>query len=723
MTAARGKMTPMEQRGQWVDRVTAASWVVITVLAILATTATIVVWRHLAPGDSYFSLITALAAIVYATLGFLIVRRARNLIGWVLLGVGFGLAYISFAGVYAVFALVSHPGALPLPKFVGVSGQWVFVATNLALGLLLFVFPTGSLPSPRWRPVVIAGVVSGTLTTIGFVINPVTYGIPAPGGVALRLRNPAGISSSATSNLLVVSTWVVVLAIVAAFVSLVIRYRSGDREQRLQIKWVAFAAASALLCLLAALLSLIVCSCDQSNIATAFQILVGAIVLFGVPSALAVAILKHRLYDIDVIINRAVVYGLLAAAFTALYLLVVVGIGSLIGYGIGNPLLTTIAAVAIALLFQPLRRRAQRVANRVVYGDRATPYEVLSDFAERMAGTSGIDDVLDRMATILAQGTGATRVEVWLRVGGELRPVATWPAEATMPDPIALGRRGELPAFEGASRAIPVRHRDELLGALVLQKPRNEPLSPTEDKLLQDLASQAGLVLRNVRLAAELQATIEQLRASRRRLVEAQDEERRKIERNLHDGAQQQLVALTVQLGLLGRAAEDPERVRAMAEQLRGGLQDALDDLRNLARGIYPPLLADKGLPAALEAQGRKATVETRIEPDGIGRYPREVEAAVYFCALEAMQNVAKYAAARSTVVRLSDRDGVLTFEIKDDGRGFDPDMTTYGTGVQGMADRMDAIGGRLDVRSSPGGGTLVRGTIRLTGTEVTDDP
>jgi signal transduction histidine kinase len=182
-------------------------------------------------------------------------------------------------------------------------------------------------------------------------------------------------------------------------------------------------------------------------------------------------------------------------------------------------------------------------------------------------------------------------------------------------------------------------------------------------------------------------------------------------------------VALTVQLGLLGRAAEDPERVRAMAEQLRGALQDALDDLRNLARGIYPPLLADKGLPAALEAQGRKATVETRIEPDGIGRYPREVEAAVYFCALEAMQNVAKYAAARSTVVRLSDRDGVLTFEIQDDGRGFDPDMTTYGTGVQGMADRMDAIGGRLDVRSSPGGGTLVRGTIQLTGTEVTNDP
>ena len=235
---------------------------------------------------------------------------------------------------------------------------------------------------------------------------------------------------------------------------------------------------------------------------------------------------------------------------------------------------------------------------------------------------------------------------------------------------------------------------------------------------MQDLASQAGLVLRNVRLTAELQANVDDLRASRRRLVEAQDEERRKIERNLHDGAQQQLVALTVQLGLLERLADDPERVRQMATQLQGGLRDALDDLRDLARGIYPPLLADKGLAVALEAQGRKAAVATTIEPDGVGRYPREVEAAVYFCALEAMQNIAKYADARTAIVRLAERDGRLVFEIEDDGRGFDADATTYGTGVQGMADRLDAIGGTLDIRSAPGQGTVVRGEIL-----VADDP
>jgi signal transduction histidine kinase len=277
-----------------------------------------------------------------------------------------------------------------------------------------------------------------------------------------------------------------------------------------------------------------------------------------------------------------------------------------------------------------------------------------------------------------------------------------------------LGPDGALPVFQGVTRSVAVRHDDELLGALALEKPRNEPLTPTEDKLLQDLASQAGLVLRNVRLTAELRSTIDQLRASRRRLVEAQDEERHKIERNLHDGAQQQLVALTVQLGLLERQAEDPDAVRASATRLKEALQDALDELRALARGIYPPLLADHGLSAALEAQSRKGVVPTTIETDGIGRYPREIESAVYFCALEALQNVAKYADATTAVVRLGERDGTLEFEIADDGRGFDPSATSYGTGIQGMVDRLDAIGGILEVSSEPGHGTRVLGRIAL---------
>jgi signal transduction histidine kinase len=708
----------MDGDGAHAERLSTVLWVVTVAFGIAGAVLTLVVWRSLDPRDGFPNLFSGLSGVFYATLGAVIVRRARNPIGWILQGIALGLVLLSFAGAYSVVGLVWRPGSVPGAVAAGGFAEWVFGPTLTALGYLLFLFPTGRLPSPRWRPVLVVGLVAAGITTIGFIVNPVTYGVPAPGGVSFRIANPGGIEAlgDAVSAVLVVSVLTVVVVAGAAFGSLIVRYRSASRDERQQIKWLAFAAALALFSQAVAFGSLVACGCDNSPVANVAFIGTEVAAFLGIPAAITIAILKYRLYDIDVIINRAVVYGLLAAAFTGVYVLVVVGIGSVIGYGVGDPLLTTIAVVAIALLFQPLRRRAQRLANRVVYGDRATPYQVLSEFADKMAGTYGLDDVLQRMASILAHGTGATRVDVWLRVGGELRPVAAWPADATERRSIALAQDDGLPAIEDATRAVAVRHGDELFGALSLEKPRNEPLTPTEDKLLQDLASQAGLVLRNVRLTAELRANVDDLRASRRRLVEAQDEERRKIVRNLHDGAQQQLVALTVQLGLLERLADDPERVRQMATQLQRGLRDALDDLRDLARGIYPPLLADKGLAVALEAQGRKATVPTTIEPDGVGRYPRDVEAAVYFCALEAMQNVAKYADAQTVIIRLSERDGLLVFEIEDDGRGFDADATTYGTGVQGMADRLDAIGATLEISSVPGEGTIVRGAIVVAG-------
>src|SRR5204863_6520176 len=197
---------------------------------------------------------------------------------------------------------------------------------------------------------------------------------------------------------------------------------------------------------------------------------------------------------------------------------------------------------------------------------------------------------------------------------------------------------------------VPVIHQGDELGALEVSMPANDPLDPSREKLVQDLAAQAGPVLRNVRL-------IEELRASRQRLVAAQDEERRKIERNLHDGAQQQLVALAVQLKLLEQTAgKDPDRDRQLAAKLGSQANAALEDLRDLARGIYPPLLADKGLAVALENQARKAAVSTIIEAEGIGRYPQAVESTIYFCTLEALNNVAKYAEASRVIVRLTQR-------------------------------------------------------------------
>jgi signal transduction histidine kinase len=203
------------------------------------------------------------------------------------------------------------------------------------------------------------------------------------------------------------------------------------------------------------------------------------------------------------------------------------------------------------------------------------------------------------------------------------------------------------------------------------------------------------------------------LRASRQRLVAAQDEERRKLERNLHDGAQQQLVALTIKLRLVDSMTEkDPAKARELLATLQTDAADAIDTLRDLARGIYPPLLADKGLAAALDAQGRKAAIPVHVQQDGIARYPQQTEAAVYFCCLEALQNVAKYANATKATVSLSHKDGVLAFAVSDDGQGFDTATMPRGAGLQNMTDRLDALGGSIDIRSRPGGGTEVTGRV-----------
>jgi signal transduction histidine kinase len=353
------------------------------------------------------------------------------------------------------------------------------------------------------------------------------------------------------------------------------------------------------------------------------------------------------------------------------------------------------------------------LANRFVYGKRASPYQVLADFAQDMAGQLDADAALDRMAAVLGGATGAVRSEVWVLVGASLSPRSVWPAGAESgAAPEMVTRGAGLAVLGPVARAIGVYHQDQLLGAITLEKAKNEPVSATEDKLLIDLASQAGLVLRNVRLTAELQTTIDDLRASRRRLVQAQDDERQRIERNLHDGAQQQLVALSVQLSVLDGAADDPGEVRELTGQLRNGVRAALGDLRALARGIYPPVLADQGLCAALQAQAGRAPLPVLVDADGIGRFSRDVEATMYFCILEALQNIAKYAQASLATVTLTHVHGRLEFSVADDGAGFDPAAAAHGTGLQGMADRLSAVGGRLQIASVRGHGTTISGAV-----------
>ena len=307
-------------------------------------------------------------------------------------------------------------------------------------------------------------------------------------------------------------------------------------------------------------------------------------------------------------------------------------------------------------------------------------------------------------------GPGARRVVVWLRVGGELRPGATAGDPGAVPGPVLVPSAGAalpgLPALPDCDTSVPIRYQGELLGALAIAMPRDEPLRPAGAQLVADVAAQAGPVLSNAGLISEL-------RESRQRLVTAGDEARRRLERNLHDGAQQDLVALAIKLKLAGGVlGDDAAGGQGAAGGAAGGHRERAAEPADLARGIYPPLLADLGLVAALNAQAGKSPVPVTVRADGIGRFPQETEAAVYFCCLEALQNTAKYARASAARISLSAADGALTFAVSDDGAGYDSARTPMGSGLRNMADRLAALGGRLEVRSAPGAGTTVTGQL-----------
>jgi signal transduction histidine kinase len=652
-------------------------------------------------GDLFFGTLIAIGGVLYVAIGLLIAVRAGSVIGWFLAAVGVWYAMLTFGNAYGAVGLATYPGSLPAAEEVmtAFSQSWVFALVTLTM--LLLVFPDGRPPSSRWRPVLWLAGGGAVASYVLFLLKPA----PVEPVTGVRFPNPfaAPSLSGFVGPALVAAAWATVIGVIGCFAGLIVRYHRGDKELRQQVRWLGLVAAAGAACILMSLASLVACGCDESVVAViAFTALI-FIILLGVPGAIAVALFKYRLYDLDLVVSKALVYGILAALFTLVYVALVIGVGTIVGDR-GNSFLTIVTAVAIAVAFQPVRERVRHLANRIVYGKRATPYEVLSEFSDKVATAYAAEDVLPRMAQILASGTGASSARVWLRFGDELRPAVSWPENGSAP-PIAVeeGRPG---GFGEGEDGIEVRHLGELLGAISVTMPPSDPMNPSKERLVRDLAAQAGLVLRNVRL-------IEELRASRRRIVTAQDERAKGLERNLHDGAQQQLVALGVQLTLARRLIEpDAPKAAATFDALQQAATDALENLRDLARGIYPPLLADQGLVAALEAQARKAALPVEIEGEGVGRYPQEVEAAVYFCCLEALQNVAKYANASSARVRLADRDGMVTFEVTDDGTGFDPERTPLGTGLQGMKDRLEALGGILMMDSTPDGGTTVGGTI-----------
>jgi signal transduction histidine kinase len=632
----------------------------------------------------------------FAVVGFVVAwRKPGNPLGWIMLGTAIFLALSQDASFYAVADYRLRHGGLPL-GWVALLAQPGWALGIALFGLAILLFPDGRPPSPRLRWVVwvfatvaLLWIGSAVVITVGAILGHRTQ--VDSGGNLLLLDSSFPQSPFWWT---VLSTVFLVLGVACWLVSLAaqaLSYRRSSGERRQQLKWLMAGSA-------VALVSFLIASTIPAGARVGF---IGPAGFLAIPLSIGVAVMRYRLLDIDVVISKAVLYGSLAVFITAVYAALVVGVGTLAG-GRDRPLLAALAAAVVAVAFQPVRQWAGRLANRVVYGRRATPYQVLSEFARRIGGTYSAEDVLPQMAHTVAAGTGAERVVVWLRVDDELRPEAS--SDGSSHAGLLPVDGHELPPLPDADLSAPVVHQGQLLGAISVKMPKAEPLRPAGQQLVADVASQAGLVLANAGL-------IEDLRGSRQRLVAAQDEERRRLERNLHDGAQQDLVALAIKVRL-GAAAEDLAQAKEIFGELQTDTAGALENLRDLARGIYPPLLADLGLAAALNAQANKSPVPVTVDADGVGRFGQDTEAAVYFCCLEALQNTAKYAHATQAGICLQKQDETLRFTISDDGTGYNTSHTPMGSGLRNMADRLAALGGRLEVRSAPGQGTTIAGRL-----------
>jgi signal transduction histidine kinase len=754
---------------RWERRAVWLAWGVgLCTLVLLAASAVLLAldWEAIdSPGTAQLAVF--LGVPINGALGVLIaIRRPRNAIGWFLLAIAVAGAVFLFTDFLAIRALL---GGGALDGWVAWSGNVFNNASPVAeylIFLLILFFPNGRLlPGPRWRWVAGAALAAIAVELVqaftSVSLNQLSPRVPS---VPNPLAVPA-LDALTNSNSLVPQL-AFFLLIVLVLVAVVVRFRRSRDLERQQMRGFAYVAGATLA---AVLLTFTFTPPNHKLTETSVFVLVGTLaaaalarirrwrsvqrrpirwtpyivatvvgvgslsfsftspsngpdvanaalgVGFGVllPATIGLAVMRHGLYDLDIFISRSIVYGSLAIFITGVYVGIAVGIGTLVGSG-GKPNLglSILATAIVAVGFQPVRERVQRVANRLVYGNRATPYEVLSHFSERVAESYASDDVLPRMARVLAEGTSADVAEVWLRSGDALRRAAVFPLQSPAPAAVHLDGSAEL-SIPTTDRAVVVRHQGDVLGALTVTKRRGESLTPIEIRLMDDLAHQAGLVLKNVGLTSDLLARLEDLRSSRRRLVAAQDDARRKLERNLHDGAQQHLVAIKVKLGLVDMLlTRDPAKASATIVALKSDADEALETLRDLARGIYPPLLAERGLAVALQSQAGKATLPVHVDADGVGRYPQEIEAALYFCTLEALQNVQKYAKASNALVRLREDGGQLLVEVTDDGRGFDVAVTSRGAGLSNMEDRLEALGGTLRIETSPAHGTTLAAKV-----------
>ena len=637
-------------------------------------------------GSFSFSLVGALIAW----------SRPANPIGWLCLGLAVvDLGQDIVVRYLAYTLLVAPETSLPSLKAAGSLLPAAWLAPASCFLVLLIVFPSGR-PSSRWMTLV-AWVIP-LLAASAFALSAIQPGtLPPPFDTEENVLGVAGADGSADVALALTAA-IALLGLLAA-VDMVRRFRRSTGDERQQFKWFAYLTGWVPVLLLVWITLLVLDPERVSWLEAIFPFL-----LVSIPAAIGTAVLKYRLYDIDVVINRTLVYAALSACIVAFYALTVGALGAAFRAQ-GSLAISLVATGVVALLFQPLRQRLQRGVNRLMYGERDEPYAVLARLGRRLEATLTPDTVLPTIVQTLREA---------LKLPYAAISLATDPA----PDQPAVASAGT-PTRE--TLRLPLVYQHEPVGELLLA-PRGpgEPFSPADRRLLDDLARQAGVAVHAVRLTADLQR-------SRERLVTAREEERRRLRRDLHDGLGPALASMTLQTeAARDFYATDAARGDALLADLTTQLQAATADIRRLVYDLRPPALDELGLVGALRAQAARHEVgRTHIKvvvPDALPALPAAVEVAAYRIAQEALTNVLRHAAARTCVVTLSydEQAALLTVEVTDDGCGLPSDRRA-GVGLTSMRERAEELGGSCTVEALPDGGTRVRATLPCPGpaTEV----
>jgi len=637
--------------------------------------------------------------VVWAISGALVaIRRCADRLGPIMLG---------GAGTGAVAMFADAAGQAMVARLA--------LGVVAALGLHLLVsLPDGRLVGASRRAVVGAGYGIGTI--LGLLAPHDATG-PQPWPFVLL--------------------WVAVL--VTGLSGSNSRYHTAETGDRRRMQWVGWAVAVITeLVLVVVALRLVIDWPPHPTV-----VVLAATVLM--PLALAAGTHARMLARVDRLLARTVSLAGLTALIITAYVAVVVVFGrSISGDERTLLLLSMAAALVAALVFLSLRPRLNDAVNQLVYGEHVAPEEALRTWGSRLTRAIPLDELLLQLAESLRKSMSLSAAEIFTGSDGRFELAAGVPHRSA--EPLELGAKESLvvsragisggtwldvwvprlaPTNSANTRVAPISHGGSLLGLIVLTRSATSgPASEEDDRVVTELARQVGLALHNVQLDSALQASLVvlqetnlELQQSRLRIVSAGDAERRKLERNLHDGAQQHLVAMAVKLRMAEELIDDdPGEAVKVIEELRNNLKDAIVELRALAHGIYPPLLSSGGLREALPAAAGRSALDTTVDTEGVGRHSAEVEATVYFCCLEALQNANKHAGADAEIsIVVTEQPGLLVFEVRDDGLGFTPDPNgDGGHGFVNMIDRLGTVRGKLKVDSWPGKGTLIRGEISL---------